>query len=694
MCFNGMHKFGLFLLILLSAIKGHSQSPHKQQIIEQRIEFIGESLEDSNIDLTTYFDDLFQFYDDPLNLNSATIEDLYRLHLLTDVQIQSIISYRKFYGDFITIYELGAIEELNPVTIEMIQPFVTVKVTENDNFKWKNAIKYGKHEILSRYQRTLETKEGYRPKSDSILDLYPNRQYLGSPDKLYFRYRNTYKDRLSFGLTAEKDAGEEFFRGTQRQGFDYYSGHLFFRDLWKIKTLALGDYQMNIGQGLTMWSGFGLGKSADVMNGKRFASGLRPYTSVNESRYLRGAGINLSNDHLDFTAFGSLKRIDANIYEGDTLDGFESAFTSFQISGFHRTPGEIAKKNTLQEQILGGELAYRGDWFRIGLASVHTKYDQPLSIDTVGYKKYKFNGSQLLTTGLNYRFYIRKLTFFGETSASDNLKFGTVNGLSWHVDPRLDLLMIYRNYDKSFQSLYSTGFGESSDNTGEQGFYIGAEARITKKLSVNAYYDQFQYTFYKWLTYDYSQGREFFGQINYRVSRYTDFYLRMRNKVTERNTKDDVFGIKGQVPITKNTIRLNYDQRLNSQWSFKSRIEWINHFYGDTKSVGIMFFQDLKYRMKKIPLTIYGRYAIFDTDNYDARIYAYENDLYGVFSIPSYFYKGIRTYVMLKYDYKRLDFWLRWDIFSYANQETLSSGLEEIQGNEKTTIKLQVKWRF
>jgi transcription-repair coupling factor (superfamily II helicase) len=31
------------------------------------------------------------------------------------------------------------------------------------------------------------------------------------------------------------------------------------------------------------------------------------------------------------------------------------------------------------------------------------------------------------------------------------------------------------------------------------------------------------------------------------------------------------------------------------------------------------------------------------------------------------------------------------DVFSYANEGTISSGLEEIQGNEKTTIKMQLK---
>jgi hypothetical protein len=189
-----------------------------------------------------------------------------------------------------------------------------------------------------------------------------------------------------------------------------------------------------------------------------------------------------------------------------------------------------------------------------------------------------------------------------------------------------------------------------------------------------------------------SHGREYFGQVNYKASRNTTFYIRARNKVTQRNTRDDVDGIKGQEYIRKNTLRINYDQRINWQWSLKTRVEFVNHFYGDLKSTGIMFFQDIKYKLRKIPLTVYGRYAIFDTDNYDSRIYAYENDLLGVFSIPSYYNKGIRTYLMLKYDIgKKVDLWFRWDVFSYANQDSISSGLEEIIGSEKTTVKVQLK---
>ncbi len=690
-----MRNFIVLIAFFSTVNQCFSQDLEKQRIIEQRVEFIGETLEESDIDLTTYFDDFYYFYDNPINLNSTNSTELNRLHLLTDVQIASILNFRKLYGDYITLYELDAIEQLESETIQLILPFVRVEKIEQDNFRWKNAIRYSRSEIILRYQNTFELKEGYIPKSDSILAISPNRQYLGSSDRLYFRYRNTYKDRISWGITGEKDAGEEFFRGSQRQGFDFYSAHLFVRRLWKFNAVALGDYQVNFGQGLTVWTGFGIGKSADVMNGKRFANGLRPYTSVNESRFLRGGAVNLQNERFDFTAFGSHKAIDANINTQDSLNNFDNSFSSFQISGLHRTPGELEDRKALQETIFGGEFAVKTKSIRIGLSTVYTKYDQPLLGDTSKHRKFKFRGDELLTTGLNYRYYVRKLTFFGEIAFSDNLKFGTVNGLSWHVDPRLDILAIYRNYDRAFQSLYSTGFGESSDNTGERGIYLGAEARISKKLSVNAYYDQFKYTFLKFLTDDNSIGREFFGQINYKPNRKSSFYIRLRNKVTEQNTREDVTGINDQVFITRNQIRLNYDQRINSQWSFKSRFEWVGYTFGDLKSNGFLFFQDLKFRLKKYPLTIYGRYAVFDTDNFDSRIYAYENDLLGVFSIPSYFDKGIRTYMMFKYDLgNKIDLWLRWDVFSYANRDTISSGLEEIQGSERTTIKSQIKIKF
>lgn len=667
----------------------------KQKIIESRIEFIGDNLEDSDIDLTTFFDDLYFFFDNPINLNNTNYDELKRLHILSDIQILSLINYLSKHGQMLTIYELIAVESIDIETVDMVLPFVTVGDAEEKKFKWKNAFKYGKQEVFLRYQRVLSEKEGYIPKSDSVLAANPNKQYLGSPDQYYLRYRNTYKDRISWGLTAEKDAGEEFFTGNNKYGFDYYSAHLFFKDLWKFKKVALGDFQVNVGQGLTMWSGFGMGKSANVFGGRRYAYGLKPYTSVNETQFLRGAGASITAGKIDIMAFGSYKKIDANLNETDSTDLFDNSFSSFQISGLHRTVNEMGNKNTVGEFITGGEVAFRGKSYRIGLASVFTKYDQPLTGNLVPYKAYKFNAQQLVTSGINYRFFYRKLSFFGETSVSDNLRLGTVNGISWHADPKLDLIVMFRSYDKGFQSLYSVGFGESSDNSSEMGLYFGMQARLSKRVSVSAYYDQFVYTHFKWLTDDFSEGREIFGQIDFRASRGSSFYVRFRNKITERNSKDDFTGLDGQVQLNKTNIRLNYDQRINSRISLKSRIEWTRFMYGDDESNGLLLFQDIQFTFKKIPLKLYNRIAVFDADSYDARLYAYESDLLYVFSIPSYYNRGLRTYLMAKYEIgKNIDIWARWGLWSYDNVETISSGLEEINGSRKMDLKLQMKIRF
>ena len=63
------------------------------------------------------------------------------------------------------------------------------------------------------------------------------------------------------------------FSGNQKNGFDFYSGHLYLRGFGKLKALALGDFHAQFGQGLTVWSGLAFGKSADVMTSKRNARG-------------------------------------------------------------------------------------------------------------------------------------------------------------------------------------------------------------------------------------------------------------------------------------------------------------------------------------------------------------------------------------------------------------------------------------
>ena len=46
--------------------------------------------------------------------------------------------------------------------------------------------------------------------------------------------------------------------------------------------------------------------------------------------------------------------------------------------------------------------------------------------------------------------------------------------------------------------------------------------------------------------------------------------------------------------------------------------------------------------------------AVFETDDYDTRIYAYEPDLLYHFSLPSYYGRGIHYYINIHQDFSRL----------------------------------------
>jgi hypothetical protein len=112
-------------------------------------------------------------------------------------------------------------------------------------------------------------------------------------------------------------------------------------------------------------------------------------------------------------------------------------------------------------------------------------------------------------------------------------------------------------------------------------------------------------------------------------------------------------------------------------------------------SAGFLVYQDVLIRPENKAYNLTFRYAIFDTDDYDSRIYAYENDVLYAFSIPGYFYKGNRFYVLLKWEIlDNLDFWFRFAQTFYSNQTTISSGLEQIDGNVKSEVKVQLRWKI
>ena len=689
----------VFLMISITTFS-QTKEDEKNAIIEKRVEYLIEDAEESDADYTTIFDQLSFYFDHPLNLNRADLNELEELGILTSIQINNLLIHIEKNGKLMTLEELQTIDGFDLETIKMIMPFVRVSTdVDSPQLTFNELMKNGENTLFIRYQKVLEQKAGFSETTDSALAASPNSRYVGNDIKLYTRYRYKYGNHISMGITAEKDAGEEFFTGTQQNGFDFYSAHFFIKNQGKLKQLAIGDYQAQFGQGLTYWSGAAFGKSADIMLIKRSANGLKPYTSADESRFLRGGGIAMEFNKIEATAFYSYNKEDANIDFSDStlIDQEEVVITSVQQTGFHRTKGELEDKDAITQQQMGGHLAFKNRKLNIGVTGIHSRLGADFNPGLKTYSQFRNSENQQTNIGADYNWIFKNFNFFGEFSKSLDAGNAFVSGAIINLDPDFSVAVLYRDYQRNFHPISSAGIGEGSTNENEKGLYMGFVARPINKFTLSAYFDQFTFPWLKYGIDAPSKGYQYLAQLTYTPSKKMEMYVRIRERNKGDNTSLDLNeGIDYVVDTKQVNYRYNFSYQVSDAVKIKSRVELVNYDKQESPfETGYLIYQDVSYKALSSPFTFTLRYGIFDTDSYNSRIYAYENDVLYAFSIPAYYNRGTRTYFMVKYRVKRgIDIWLRYGLTYYDNIDVISSGLEEIQGNHKQEIKAQLRFKF
>lgn len=678
----------LLILAITPLLKAQEKD---DQVLQNLIEEILEEA-DEEIDYTTIVDNLTQYFENPLNLNDAGRSDLLLLYFLSIAQINEILAYRSSYGEFVSIYELKAIPSLDPKTLRRLYYFVEVKPAgKYEKIKLKN-LKYGRQDFFLRTQQVLEKSKGYKIADTSKLDEV--NKYPGSPQRLYFRWHYQYRDNISVGLTAEKDPGEDFFSGAQKNGFDFYSAHAFLANRKNIKALALGDYQAQFGQGLIMWSGLSFSKTPNVLGIAKSPRGILPYRSVNENLFLRGAATTIELGKYDLSVFYSRKQLDANINGDDT--GGVTSFTSFTTSGYHRTQSEISDKDAIREQVTGFHLERSGKSLNLGITGLWTGYDQPLQAEGKLYKKFEFSGTSFYNLGVDYAYIYKKLYAFGEFGISDNGAVANINGLLFNFGNSAKGGIIYRNYPKDYHALWANAFREGTRVNNEQGLYLAFIATPFPRWSFSLYYDQFKFPWLRYLVDAPSHGSEFLGEVNYYLNRRVSMYWRYKIQVKDKNVPENATPMNIVRPNSRENLRYHITYDPVHFLSFRSRIELSRFQIEDQPAQdGVLMFQDVIFRLFQDKLKITGRYAYFDVSSFDARIYAFENDVLYAFSIPFFQDEGIRYYVLLNYEFNRhLEAWIRFAQTNYFYRESIGSGLDQIDANVKSEVKVQLRFRF
>ncbi len=680
----------LLVYLLINSYNLNSQNIYSvDKWMEYMEELASETEDEARIE--NLYTDLSYLAEHPFELNSVTENELKRLPFLSDQQIASLLTYRTKYGKLVTLYELKNMEGIDFDTISLLLPFVYIgDISVNKRpFSVKNLLKYGSNELQIRYDKCFQQKKGYCSYPDSILQQYPNRKYLGEPFYHHLRYSYAFDDRLQLGIVAEKDAGEPFWN-SYHKGYDFYSVHLFFKDMNKwLKSLAIGDYKVSFGQGLVISNDFTPGRSSIVAQAERRTNGFRRHFSTNENDYFRGMASTMALKQFYISLFYSYRKLDAGVDNNEV--------SSFKTDGLHRLERDWEKKHTIPMQTYGGNVRYEDSNFSFGITALSYSFGKyRIQPDPKPYNLFYFRGNDNINMSVNYMLKTKKVKFYGETAISSNKAVATLNAFQLTPVSYLSLLVLHRYYDRRYQAFFGNAFGQNSSVQNEQGVYAGMQWTPFAHFKLSMYADVFRFPWLKYGVDAPSSGQEYMVQLDADPGKNFAWYLRYKYRKKEKNRTLENESTLNILPYSQQRFRLQFLYGIRSVWILKTSADCV--YYDEWKgkrSLGWMISQGAGWKPSNLPFQSDIYMAYFHTDDYYSRINSYEKNILYAFNMPSFYGRGIR-----------LSFSFRWNILDklslsaklghtyYADRNVIGTDQEEIEGHNKTDLYVLLRYKF
>lgn len=651
---------------------------------ESLFESFIESEELSSESVTELYDRLFELRENPIDINCVSKSGLADIPFLDAVQIEDIESYIYLHGRMNSLGELQFINSIDFRTRRLLSLFCyagegagkpAMRPTLHD------ISKYGRSELVFGCDVPFYKRDGFRYHTPEELGKYPNRRYLGNAFQHNLKYSFNWKDRLKFGFSADKDAGE-LFTGGKYPVYDYLSGYFQLKDCGVLQNLIVGNMRTSFGCGLVANGGFGMGKSMSLAQFSRQRTALRPHSSVSETGYMTGVGITVGLRSFSLTASASYSARDATLNENGEV-------TSFKEDGYHRTPLEASKSCNTMETAAAMHAEWLHNGIDIGASVMLTRFSRPvrsmMSLYPSGH-----DGDWFWSAGLDYSIRRASFSFSGETAVCDNLSMATINTLTFRLASKYDIKLIYRDYSPTYNSIHGSSMSEG-DLRNERGLFIGGESRL-RGIDISAYTDIFMFPQPISGVSEPSKGLDIQLQLSYAPRRSDHaFLLRYRYKYKEKDSK------------SLETIAGNRTGRLKLQWiygfsdavSLQSQLDFVHNSFPDSG------FETGWALVESLALKSYGHFSGsltiggFYTDSYSTRVSFYEKGLLYSFNFMSLYGKGLRLSMVLKYTpCSLLSVILKLGSTLYADRDVIGSSQQRIDANHKEDLSLQIRMKF
>ena len=625
---------------------------------------------------------------DKLDINAATREQLELFPFLSPVQVENILFYVYTYGPMVSLDELRLIEGIDVATAALLRPFVTVGPTRPDKPPTlAEMFRRGGSELTTRFRRTLNDKRGYADVDEATRQEAPGSYYLGSPFYNSVKYAYRYRDMMSIGVSAEKDPGEEFFRGSNAKGYDFYSAHFFARGLGVVKALAVGDYKATFGRGLVVSNDYYMGKNIYLTSLYNRSGGLRRHSSTDENNFLRGAAVTLALGRWELSALLSSRRLDAVVEN--------SLAKSLKTDGYHRLARDIEARDAVRNTMVGSNLTYRGGVFNIGLTVVGDFFNRPFTTGDEPYRAFYPEGRRFFNAGLAYDFRWRGIFVGGETAVDGRGNVATLNGVDIYPADGYRIFVQHRHYGRGYVAHHARAMSATDAVRNESGVFCGVEVTAVPALRLTLAVDC---SAHPWLRYAIdrpSSGSEVLARAVYTPREGLAFSAYYRRRSSERDYAGDG-GAVSAVRVRTDKLNLRFVCAAGAGLEVKTDVDCcLAARGGQGRSRGIALTQTAAWRIPRTPLRCAAVFSLFGTDDYDSRIYIPSRSLPQTFYYPAAYGRGTYFSVIAQCSIGR---WLRlgasWSVMARDDVETMGSGPELIEGNTRSEVAAVLTLRF
>lgn len=597
---------------------------------------------------------LEQYRKHPLNLNRATAAELSELGLLSALQIESWIRYRERLGGADHWYVLQGVPGWDWNTLERIRPYVQLIPRAN----WKQLFQTsepGKHQLLFRFSTSSSTT-------------LPS-QVIGDATHQLIRYKYSSAVGIEAGWMLEKDPGESWRHP------DFFSLHMRIRLPGRTHQWTIGDYTIQMGQGLIAWQGMSVASGSDMVSLKKQSQMIRPYQSVGESRFMRGLGMSGAKGRWVWDVFASRKAQTAVLYP---IGLNEEAFRSIDASGYHRTIAERSHKKALKENTAGGRLGIQLGNRRLNVNFIARSWDHSqMQLNAPIYGDTSFD---CLRINVSVDFSLTKDNWhgFGEGALDGSGNRSLVLGSMWVLHRAMEAGVHLRWIGREFETVAGEILQQRSGVGAEKGFRLQLRWRLNPMLTMDLYGDLYRIPTPHFLVDFPSVGSQCGIRLLYQPHKNRSLYIRiLTNAAEESGERSDGVGIASLLQVRKSSIRLHAQWALDTRFQLSVRTEHTQeHGGGRASENGFLHYAELRYDPIGARLRADLRLMWVQTDGWGSRIYAYERNVGYQVGFPAFSGSLLRSYLNVAWKWDRYrTIWFRWAIQNNTDNQSLTENM-------------------